>query len=133
MASQQEIDEIIENIFQDICKMYKDIEFDTRDMHDCLIRLMEIVEDIPILIGTDKKKIVIGVIYLIIHHFHIKESEKNKLLYMLSHDIIDMMVDMIVKLTKTQSKINQKQSVDVILDDSKPEEKTNKYHYCCLM
>jgi len=140
MASQQEIDDIIERIFQDICQMYKDVEFNTRDMHDCLFRLMEIVENIPTLVGADKKKIVIGVLYLIIHHLHINENEKEKILYMLSHDIVDMIIDLIVRLTKYPHKINFRQAGEVVLENKKiedvqPEIKTDatKYNYCCLL
>ena len=143
MASQQEIDDIIERIFQDICQMYKDVEFDTRNIHDCLIRLIEIVEEIPTLVGADKKKIVIGVLNLIIHHLHIKETEKQKIIYMLTHEIIDMIIDLVVKLTKTPSKINFKQVGAVVLDDNKVEDvkpdknvetvDTTKYNYCNLL
>jgi hypothetical protein len=140
MTSQQEIDDIIERIFQDICQMYKDVEFETKDMHDCLIRLMEIVENIPTLVGADKKKIVIGVLYLIIHHLHISESEKEKILYMLTHDIVGMIVDLIVRLTKSPSKINFRQAAKVVIENPTPSEITSetktdatKYNYCCLL
>lgn len=145
MASQKEIDEIIEKIFQDICQIYKDVEFDTKDMHDCLIRLMEIVETMPTLIGADKKKIVIGVLYLIIHHLRIKDIEREKIQYMLSHDIIDMIIDLIVKLTKFPSRINLKQAAQVVLENNQnvenkiPDVNKNiqtsgyKFNYCILM
>lgn len=107
MTSQSRIDEIIEEIFQDSIHMYKDVEFDSRDLHDCLLRLMECVELIPELVGADKKKIVIGVIKMIIHHLQIKEIDKEKIMFMLTHDIIDMMIDLIVKLTRSPSQINK--------------------------
>ena len=117
MASQQRINEIIEKIFQDALKMYKDIDFDTGDLHDCLIRLMECVELIPELVGADKKKVVIGVITLLIHHLKITESEKSKIMYMLTHDIIDMMIDLIVRVVKHPPKITPNTDIDTKIPD----------------
>jgi len=124
MASQSRIDEIIEEIFQDSIHMYKDVEFDSRDLHDCLLRLMECVELIPELIGVDKKKIVIGVVKMIIHHLQIKEIDKEKIMFMLTHDIIDMMIDLIVKLTRSPSQINKG------VENAPPAVKSERY---CVM
>jgi hypothetical protein len=121
MASQSRIDEIIEEIFQDSIQMYKDVEFDSRDLHDCLLRLMECVELIPELVGADKKKVVTGVIKMIIHHLQIKEIDKEKIMFMLTHDIIDMMIDLIVKLTRSPSKINTVNISETSSTVSKPE------------
>jgi len=112
MASQQRINEIIEELYKDIIQMYKDVEFKSRNLHDCLIKLIECVELVPELIGADKKKIVIGVITLVVEHLHIKDTDKEKIMYMLTHDIISQIIDLIVYLSKYPCKINTK-TVDV--------------------
>ncbi len=76
MATQDEIDKIIEKMFNDIIDMYKDVEFEHHDMRDCMIKLMECVEMMPKLVGADKKRVVKGVLILVIHHVHINEKEK---------------------------------------------------------
>lgn len=112
MASQQKINEIIEDLYKNIIQMYKDVEFESRDLHDCLIKLIECVELVPGLIGADKKKIVIGVITLVVEHLHIKDADKEKIMYMLTHDIISMIIDLIVQLSKKPCQINT-QKIDV--------------------
>lgn len=103
---QQQIDEIIKKLCSDILQIYKDTKFDTKDLHDCLLKLMECVETIPQLIGVDKKKIVIGVIIVIIDSLQIVEIEKSKILFMITSGILSEMIDMIVKLSKNIWKIN---------------------------
>lgn len=103
---QQQIDEIIKKLCVDILQIYKDTKFDTKDLHDCLVKLMECVETIPQLIGVDKKKIVIGVIIVVIDSLQIVEIEKSKILFMITSGILSEMIDMIVKLSKNIWKIN---------------------------
>jgi hypothetical protein len=119
MASQERINEIVKKMYEDIIQMYKDVEFETRDLHDCLIKLIECVELVPDLIGADKKKIVIAVITLAIEHLHIKETDKEKIIYMLTHDIISMIIDLIVYLSKHPCNINKKTvQLDAVLNQS---------------
>jgi len=106
MATQQEIDKIIEKMCEDIVEMYKDVEIDTINMHDFIIKLMECVEMIPKLVGADKKNVVKGVLLIIIEKIHIKQSEKDKIIYILTNNIIDIIIDLIVKMTKTSTTIN---------------------------
>jgi hypothetical protein len=93
-------------MFDDIIDMYKDVEFEHRDMRDCLVKLMECVEMMPKLAGADKKKVVKGVLVLIVNHVHINEKEKNRIIYMLTNDIIDMIIDLIIELSKNTPKLN---------------------------
>lgn len=106
MATQDEIDKIIEKMFNDIIDMYKDVEFEHHDMRDCMIKLMECVEMMPKLVGADKKRVVKGVLILVIHHVHINEKEKNRIIYMLTNDIVDMIIDLIIELSKNTPKLN---------------------------
>ena len=87
--------------------MYKDLEINSLNMNDFLIKLMECVEEIPLLIGEDKKKIVKGVLIVIVEKLHIKQEEKDKIIYLLTNDIIDIIIDLIVKLTKIETSINK--------------------------
>lgn len=105
-TTQEEIDKLIEKMFSDIIDMYKDVEFEHHDMRDCLIKLMECVEMMPKLVGADKKKVVKGVLILIVHHVHINEKEKNRIIYMLTNDIIDMIIDLIIEVSKNSPKLN---------------------------
>lgn len=106
MASQKQIDEAIEKICDDFIVIYQDMEFDRHNLKDCLIRLMECVELMPTLIGADKKKVVLGVIVVLIEKLKINEGEKEVIIYLLEHDIIALLVEIIVKLTKNPAQLN---------------------------
>jgi len=106
MASHGDIDQIIKQLYDEMVLMYKDMTFKTPDFHDCIIRLMECVEIMPKLVGADKKKIVKGVLLLIINKLKIDESEKKKIIYILTNDIIDIIIDLVIKMTRNSCKIN---------------------------
>jgi glutaminase len=103
MASQQQIDEIIEKLCDDVTQIYRDVEFESRDLHDCLIKLIDCVELIPELAKADKKKVVLGVVIVLVERIHIKDGDKEKILFMLSHDIIDMIIEIIIKVRGSSS------------------------------
>jgi hypothetical protein len=106
MASQKQIDETIEKLCDDFIEIYHDVEFDRHNLKDCLFRLMECVELMPILIGSDKKKVVIGVVVVLVEKLKINDDEKAVIIYLLEHDIIELLVEIIIKLTKNPIQLN---------------------------
>jgi hypothetical protein len=106
MASQKHIDETIEKLCDDFIKIYHDMEFDRHNLKDCLIRLMECVELIPTLIGAEKKQVVLGVVVVLVEKLKINEDEKAVIIYLLEHDIIALLVEIIIKLTKNPVQLN---------------------------
>lgn len=108
MASQEKIDETIAKMYDDLTIAYHDLNFTHHDFHDCLIKLLECVELIPNLLGIDKKKIVIGVLVLIVNKLTIAEDEKTKILDILNSNLISAIIDLLMKVKESNNKNDKK-------------------------
>ena len=96
----------IQDIFDQTKTMYTDIK--QNNIFNCVTKLMEIVEKIPILTGADKKEVVIGVLTLLINEIHFTDdAEKQLLLSLITNQTIANYVDEIVTLAKIGIKLNK--------------------------
>ena len=110
MATQAEIDATVAKILADIIVAYKEIQL--KDFFECLIKLMECAEAIPMLIGADKKKVVIGVLKAVIEKIPFKkQSDKEIVMFIVNSGIVGLIIDTIVGLTKKGCKINVPQII----------------------
>lgn len=106
-------DEHIKHVFDDIILIYKDLTL--KDFFGMLIKLMELAEEIPHLAGSDKKKIVKGVISQILIRVNIPNpKEKEVLIFLAESGLVEFLIDSIVKLTKEGCKINIPQIVEKV-------------------
>jgi hypothetical protein len=106
--TQTEIDVIVKKILDNALEAYKELKI--RDFFDCLVKIMECAEAIPKLVGTDKKLIVKSVLTQLIDHIPFQNAtEKNLIVFLINSDVVDLLIDGIVKLTKEGCKINLKE------------------------
>lgn len=106
MASQTEIDEIINKIYTNIIEIYKDLTL--KDFFNCVLKLIECAEEYTNLIGSDKKKIVKGVLILIVNKINFSNpKEKEMILFVLTSSILDILIDTFVGI------LNKKKPKDV--------------------
>lgn len=112
MTSQERIDAIIATLCDDMYKAYKDINFSHHDFHDCMLKLMDCVEMMPALIGVDKKKIVVGVLVLIVSKLNINNIEREKITYLLESDLLGSVIDLIIRIYKMSNKQQKIQTCD---------------------
>lgn len=110
MATQAEIDALVAKILADVIVAYKEIQL--KDFFECLIKLMECAEAIPVIVGADKKKVVLGVLKAIIEKIPFKrQSDKEIVMFIVNSGIVSLIIDTIVGLTKKGCKINVPQLV----------------------
>ena len=105
MTTQAEIDILIARIFADVLSSIQ--ELSGKDFIGCLVKLMEVVEEIPNIIGVDKKKVVKGVLLQLVSKLPIQnQQEKAIITNIVSSSFIDFIIDEIVTLTKNGCRIN---------------------------
>jgi len=103
--TQAEIDVIVKEIFDKAVLAYNELKI--KDFFDCLVKIMECAEKYTKLIGADKKKIVKSVLSQLVDHISSQNAtEKNLISFLVNSDVVDLIIDGIVKLTKEGCKIN---------------------------
>ena len=106
-----DVDANITKIVDNVISAYT--EFTLKDFFECIVKLMECAEAIPLLAGADKKKVVKGVLTQLITKLNIPDQgEKDVILFLINSSIVDLMIDGIVKLTKEGCKINVQQIIE---------------------
>lgn len=106
--TQTDIDATVKTIVDKAIEAYSELKI--KDFFDCLVKIMECAEAIPKLIGADKKRIVKSVLTQIIDKIPFtNQNEKNIVVFLVNSDIVDLVIDGIVKLTKEGCKINIKE------------------------
>lgn len=105
MATQTDIDANVKKIVDNVMAAYT--EFTLKDFFECVVKLMECAEAIPLLAGADKKKVVKSVLSQIVTKINIPNpSEKEMITFLVNSGLVDLIIDGIVKLTKDGCKIN---------------------------
>jgi hypothetical protein len=69
----------IESVFQEIKTLFQNETLDSSNLITLAVRAMELVEKIPNLTGSDKKKIVIQVVKLMVEETDLSKKDKNNL------------------------------------------------------
>jgi hypothetical protein len=105
MASQSEIDANIIRILSGVTGAYKDMQM--KDMFGCIVKIMESAEEIPALVGVDKKKIVIGVLSQLVNSIPFPDPRQREIvLGFVNSGLAGLMIDGIIKITKEGCRIN---------------------------
>lgn len=108
--TQDEIDVIVKSVIDKAIAAYSELKL--KDFFECLVKIMECAEAIPKLTGADKKKIVKSVLSQIIDRINFpSQSEKSVFVFLVNSDIVDLIIDGIVKLTKEGCSINIKEII----------------------
>ena len=109
--TQDEIDVIVKKILDDAVSAYQELKI--RYFFDCLVKIMECAEAVPKLAGTDKKKVVKSVLTQLVERIPFQNAtEKNLIVFLVNSDVVDLIIDGIVKLTKERCKINLKEVME---------------------
>lgn len=104
-ATQAELDANVEKIFSNVISVYHNMQL--KDVLGCTVKIMECAELIPSFVGADKKKVVKGVINLIVDQIPFPDPrEKTVVVFLVNSGLIDLIIDAIVKLTKEGCRIN---------------------------
>jgi hypothetical protein len=122
MTTQEKIDETIEKICDDTVKIYHDLEFSHHDFYDCLLKILECISMTPILVNSNKKELIIGMLVLITNKLNIKQEEREKIMYLINTNLIGSIIDLILEISK-----NKKCDVcKKLLNGNKEDEKDKK-------
>lgn len=108
LSREATIDTSVSTILDNAIGVYKDLAL--KDFFDCLVKLMECAEQVPTLIGADKKKVVKSVLTQLVNKINFKtQQEKDVIMFLINSGLVDIVIDSIVKLTKEGCKINLQQ------------------------